>query len=193
MTSQQALAASKAHMIAVMALGMIRQDDELMERLRKYAAADDAPFDADKLSALVVEMAEMALTIIGAKLLEHDGPVDDFRVVVPHTAENGGYERSAGALAVGSFTTEFVHSNPEWLEAFATWMRGEHADAVEDREISKDAIEDADHVLTLMAHVSGHLAAHEDEVPPDDTVVEVESEGTVRVHRTEHDDGIRYV
>ena len=69
----------------------------------------------------------------------------------------GGEMRSAAALSVGSFTTEFVHSDPERFAAFGEWMHAEHKDATEGKEIKRGSIEDADQMLTLMAHVSSAI------------------------------------
>jgi hypothetical protein len=156
MTTREAASASTAHVIAVVALQMIREDPALLERLKKHAATEKVPFRTEKLNSTVLEMSEMALTEIGARLARHDGPVDEFDVAIPRDGDN--YERSAGALAVASFTTEYVHADTEVLRLFNEWLHHEHPEAVTD-VISRETIQDADHVITLMAHVTDRLAA----------------------------------
>jgi hypothetical protein len=109
-------------MIAVIALQMIREDPVLVVQLQQAARKAKTPFNPDRVDAKALEMSEMALTIIGQKLLRHQGPLATFQVVIPHTPDDDGLEQSAGALAVGSFTTEWVHSDPERFAAFAGWM-----------------------------------------------------------------------
>jgi hypothetical protein len=162
-TSQAAASASTAHMIAVIALQMIREDPELVTRLQETARKARTPFNPDRVDEKALEMSEMALTIIGQKLLRHQGPLATFQVVVPHTVNDEGLAQSAGALAVGSFTTEFVHSDPDEFEAFSAWMADKHPGSVDPREIKRSAIEGADQLLTLMAHAANVVAEAEAE------------------------------
>lgn len=168
-TSQAAASASTAHMIAVIALQMIREDPVLVVQLQQAARKAKTPFNPDRVDAKALEMSEMALTIIGQKLLRHQGPLATFQVVIPHTGEDDGLEQSAGALAVGSFTTEYVHSDPERFAAFAGWMSDTHPGAVEPREIKRSAIEGADQLLTLMAHAANVMADEPEAVHDDST------------------------
>jgi hypothetical protein len=146
--------ASIAHMIAVLCMEAVRTDPEMITRLQKLARDSKAPFDADHLDADVIELAEQAVTLVGSQLIKPK-PVAEFDIPVPRVED--GLERSAGALAVGSFTTEFVHSDEERLAAFSDWMEEAHPQALAGAEVEKSAIQDADQMLTLMAHVSGHL------------------------------------
>lgn len=155
MPTRDSVQASTAHMIAVLAIQLIREDETLIAALQQLAHKADVPFDADKISATVLELCEMAVTEVGSRLLRHHGALTEFQVVVPRV--EGGEYRSAAALSVGSFTTEWVHSDPERFAAFAEWMGAEHRSATGGSEIKRDSIEDADQMLTLMAHVSTAL------------------------------------
>lgn len=159
MPNQDAVQASTAHMIAVLAIQLIREDETLIAALQQVAHKAEVPFDADRINATVLELCEMAVTEVGARLLRHHGALSEFSVTVPRV--EGGEMRSAAALAVGSFTTEWVHSDPERFAAFGEWMHAEHKDATEGREIKRGSIEDADQMLTLMAHVSTALLDRE--------------------------------
>lgn len=156
MPTQETVSASTAHMIAVIAMQVIREDPGLLERLRETAKRAEVPFDADKLNEMVVEMAEAAVTIVGQRLLQHEGALAEFRVLLPQIGSDGEI-RSAAAFAVGSFTTEFVHSDPERFAAFGEWMLTDHPSGARGREITRGSIEDADQMLTLMAHVAGKI------------------------------------
>jgi hypothetical protein len=160
--------ASIAHMIAVLCMEAVRTDPEMITRLQKLARDSKAPFDAGHLDADVIELAEQAVTLVGSQLIKQQRPLAELDIPVPRV--EGGLERSAGALAVGSFTTEFVHSDKERLAAFSDWMEQEHPQALEGTEIERSAIEDADQMLTLMAHVSNHLLDSQNNVVSDDVM-----------------------
>lgn len=164
--SREAVGNSTAHMVAVLCMQLVREDPELVKRLQALAREQKAPFKADKLNEFAIEMAETGMTLMGQRLLQGRA-MTAFELPVPRI-ENG-LERTAGALAVGSFTTEFVHSHPERLRLFDEWMQKEHPDATAGADITQGAIEDADHMLTLMAHVSNHLLDAEvgDDQPED--------------------------
>jgi hypothetical protein len=159
MASKDATQASTAHMIAVLAMQLIREDPVLIVQLQKLAKTAEVPFDASRIDATVIELSEAAVTEVGARLLRHSGALSEFQLVVPRI--DGGEMRSAAALAIGSFTTEYVHNDPERFAAFAEWMHASHKDATEGKEISRGSIEDADQILTLMAHVSTALVERE--------------------------------
>jgi hypothetical protein len=148
--------ASAAHMVAVLCMQVVREDPELIARLQELARTTKVPFDADKLSADVIELAEMGVTVVGQRLLTGRTRVAEFELPIPQVSN--GTARAAGALAVGSFTTEFVHSSPDGLKAFAAWMTGKYPEMTAKLDISGDTIEEADQMLTLMAHVAGQLA-----------------------------------
>lgn len=155
MPTKDSVQASTAHMIAVLCMQLVREDETLIAALQQIAHKAEVPFDADKISATVIELSEMAVTEVGARLLRHHGALTEFQVTVPRV--EGGEMRSAAALAVGSFTTEWAHSDPERFAAFAEWMHAHHKEATEGKDIKRSSIEDADQMLTLMAHISTAL------------------------------------
>lgn len=170
MPTKEAMSASTAHMIAVLCMQLVREDETLIAAVQQVARKAEVPFDADKISETVIEMSEAAVTAVGQRLLRHEGPVSEFSLVVPRV--EGGEVRSAAALAIGSFTTEYVHSDPERFAAFGEWMMTDHPGAAEG-DIERGSIEDADQMLTLMAHVStalveGQVRESREEVSDDD-------------------------
>jgi hypothetical protein len=158
--------ASTAHMIAVLCMQVVREDPGLMVRLQELAKTTGAPFEADHLTADVVELAEGGVTMVGQSLLtRRQAILGEIDIPVPRIER--GLERSAGALAVGSFTTEYIHTSLRRLEAFDKWMHAHHPTAIEGAELTKGAIEDADTMLTLMAHVAGHLTGQDEDDEPE--------------------------
>lgn len=148
--------ASVAHMIAVLCMQMVREDPGLIVRLQELAVKQEVPFEADKLDAGVIELAEGGVTMIGQRLLRGSPSMFAFDLPIPRIER--GLERSAGALAVGSFTTEYIHTSAARFAAFSKWMTAKHPSAVEGTSIVRDAIEDADTMLTLMAHVANQIS-----------------------------------
>lgn len=156
MPTKEAMSASTAHMIAVLCMQLVKEDETLIAAVQQLGHKAGVPFDADKISAMVIEMSEAAVTIVGQRLLKHEGPVSEFEIPVPQVED--GLERSAGALAVGSMTTEFVHSDAERFAAFVEWLNARHPGSVEKgAEVKRATVEDADQMLTLMAHVTSEL------------------------------------
>jgi hypothetical protein len=186
MSTREATAASTAHMVAVLCMQLVREDPGLIVRLQELVKQDKAPIEADKLNAVVIEMAEMAVTMVGQRLLHHQGPLAEFHIPVPQVED--ALKRSAGALAVGSFTTEFVHSDTDRLEAFSNWLNSEHPDVIEgSTEVERGAIEDADYLLTMMAGVTSRMI--EAGIKPE-AGIETETYGGQTDFR---DDGTRHV
>lgn len=162
MPSREDVENSTAHMVAVLCMQLVREDPELIRRLQELGRKTGVPFDAGKLDEKALEMAEAGVTVVGQQLVRRRGAIRAFELPIPQIGP-GSTAHAAGALAVGSFTTEYVHSVPGRVDAFASWMR-EHYPAVTDElNIGQDTIEDADSMLTLMAHVAGRIADVEGE------------------------------
>ena len=162
MPSREDIENSTAHMIAVLCMQLVREDETLIAAVQQLARKTEVPFDPDKLDATALELAEAGVTVVGQQLIRRRGAIRAFELPIPQFGP-GSTAHAAGAMAVGSFTTEYVHSVPGRVDAFASWMR-EHYPAVTDElNIGQSTIEDADSMLTLMAHVAGRIADGEGE------------------------------
>ena len=198
--------ASIAHMVAVAALRMIEEDPELIGRLQEQVRKEDLSrvIKPESLDESTLSMIELAVSTVGKNLLEFDGPVDEFSILVPR-GEGHSLWHSAGAMAVGSFATEYIRTDPERCKAFGTWMAEtkEQPDAQE--MCTPDRLEAADDLLTLMAHAAGHMVeagvtGSEDiadegvlHIGPEqgDSFYEPRSRDSYGPHKGYHDDGTR--
>jgi hypothetical protein len=148
--------------LASIAIGMIAKDPELIGRLRKEAAEEGVPFEADDISRTMLEMTSMDLLEAGQRLVS-DPPGEHQRglragAVIPIPRIDGAAQESASALSVASYAIEFVHSVPGRLDAFHSWMRKEHPDVTPGQDIPREQVEQADRLVTLMSKVAGKIA-----------------------------------
>lgn len=156
--------------LASVAMGMIATDPELLRQLRDAAAKADVPFPADDINGTLLGMAAMDLLAIGREKVSDQDDEDSHAghvhallgmrtgMVIPMPQIEGAAQESASALSIASYATEFVHSVPGRLDAFRSWMRKEHPTVADGQEISREQVEAADRVITLMAKVTEQIA-----------------------------------
>jgi hypothetical protein len=148
--------------LTALAIKMVQEDPELIERLRQYAAKTDAPFEAADINGTLLELAYTdvlanAKSLIDGERHSHAHAMAGMVLPIP----NGGRAAadSAEALAAASFAVEFIHSVPGRIDAFNSWMQAEHPNAVEGEEPMTTAeLEAADQMLTFMARAAEKIA-----------------------------------
>jgi hypothetical protein len=152
--------ASVAHMLAGIALRMIGENPDILERYKAACREANVPFDPDQITPMALSLAEMGITESALLLLQSaredkrrlDREPTVLNIPLPLGDDDG---TSAMALAIGSFAVEHIRSSPERLAALDEWMRAEHPDCGwNPGDFTDDRMEQADKTLTIMAHVT---------------------------------------
>ncbi len=170
-------AEAAALMMASLCISVVKDDPELVKRLRKLTRKSGAPFDDRQVSETALAMINLAVTSMALRAAEGGGFGQRAQgrhehrhretVVVPVPHMEDGAAKSAGALAAGSFAVEYLHAVPGVLEAFNAWMDETHPGG-KNHVATTDELKGADQVLTMMAHVAGKLADGKPEEVPGD-------------------------
>jgi len=170
-------AEATALMMASLCINVVKDDPELVKRLRKLARKTGAPVDNGQVNETALTLIDFAVTAMALRAAKGDGYGEraagrhELRyetVVIPVPHMEDGAAKSATALAVASFAVEYLHAVPGVRGAFTAWLDEAHPGTGGPVKATQDQLEDADQVLTMMAHVAGKLADGKlEEVPGD--------------------------
>ena len=179
---RKAPAESLITMLAAVAVSLVKDDPELIERFRDRLRRENCPIPADEVTEGSLSALNIALTLRGAdelrpgmagELMAEQG-IEALHVPIPQIED--GAARSAVALGLGGFAVEFLHKHPDLFAQFVNWLNGTYPSS-KGKEITADDMELADQLLTLMSAVANKVADQREAEHPDTVTVPDEAKG----------------
>ena len=156
-----------ASMLAASAIGMIRDDPELLGRFRTELARTSCPIPAEKITPDMLRALEMALIMRAGVEMKGGGIASEGQamgVPIPVPQIEDGARYSVLSMGLGSFLAEYMAGHPDARALFNSWMTKERPGDEPGREFTQGEFEVADELLTLMAAtVSEKMLAADDE------------------------------